>query len=188
MTEQVTLHGTTAGDGVLDMTSGFKGMQWEIKVTAAVNLDLSTFRKVTVRGDFTNLPFKDEAFQMVLFDPPHTIDSRNTLLGTFPEYQGGDPHLATFKYGCYRTIDQLRKAVYQGAREAARVLKPDGVLVFKWSDSEKPFSWAHDTVRKAARTLEPVRINLASSRAHSGNLTTYIWYKKTGKVQRLYES
>jgi hypothetical protein len=164
------------------MTSGLFGMQYFLHEVAEINVDMSAYRKVTVRGNFEGLPFKDACFKKVFFDPPHTVDSRNTLLGTFPYYPGGEPHLAAFKYGCYRNIKQLRQAVFNGAAEAYRVLEPDGTMIFKWSDSEKPFSWAHDTVRKAAPKFEQFNIKLQNSRAHSGNLTVYIWYRKRDKT------
>lgn len=178
---QVTLEGATAGAGILDMTSGFFGMQYYLREIAEVNVDLSLYRKVDVRTSFERLPFRDGCFRKVLFDPPHTLDSRNTLLGTFPYYPGGEPHLAAFKYGCYRNMKQLRAAVFNGAAEAFRVLELGGTMVFKWSDSEKPFSWAHDTVRKAAPNFEQYNIRLNNSRANSGNLTVYIWYRKRDK-------
>jgi SAM-dependent methyltransferase len=175
---QLNLHNGQAGEGTLDMTSGLFGMQYELREVAAVNVDMSEYRKVTVRGNFQGLPFRDNVFEKVLYDPPHTVDSRNTLLGTFPYYPGGEPHLASFKYGCYRNVTQLREAVANGTREAYRVLKSGGVMIFKWSDSEKPFSWADDTIRKAAPKFDKFNMKLHNSRAHSGNLTIYIWYRK----------
>jgi hypothetical protein len=189
--DQLTLEGQLKGVDLLDtldMTAGLYGMQYELKTIADISLDASKHRNVDILGSFEELPFRNGVFKKVLFDPPHVLDSRNTLLGTFPYYPGGEPHLSTFKYGCYRTIDQLRKAIYRGASEAERVLEVGGHCIFKWSDSEKPFSWAHDTVRKAARSFEQVHIGVTKSRAHSGNLTIVIDYKKLEHRTRLYES
>jgi len=174
---QSTIEGEEAGRDVLDMTSGLLGMQWETKIHAAINLDASPQRKVTIRGDFTKLPFKDASFEMVLFDPPHTVDSRNTLLGTLNPQAGSGPHLAAFKYGCYRNMTDLRKGVSQGALEAWRVLRSDGVMIFKWSNSEKPFSWAHDTITKVTR-FQVFNIQIKSSKANPKNLTTLHHYRK----------
>jgi len=174
---QRTLEGELAGEKVLDMTSGLRGMQYEIRQLAEVNLDLSRFRAVNVRGSFAMLPFRDGAFEKVLFDPPHTLDSRNTLLGTMDAVGGYGPHVGAFKFGCYRTISQMRKSIWEGSKEAWRVLEKDGTLIFKWSDSEKPWSWGHDTVRQAASwKLERLKIN--GSGANTGNSTFYGWYRK----------
>jgi len=176
--DQVTLEGKVI-EGVLDMTAGLHGMQYEVGILASDNLDASPFRKVDVRGDFTHLPYRDEAFEKVLFDPPHTVDSRNTLLGTIGAAGGLGPHMGAFKYGCYRSLADLRKGVFDGAAEAARVLKPGGVLIFKWSNSEKPYSWATDTVEKAAKgLLEKFRIHTIRSGAHTANFSFYAWYRK----------
>lgn len=177
--DQHTLEGNLAGYDVLDMTAGFFGMQWEVKEYAGVNLDASRYRPgITVLGDFTNLPFRDSIFWKLLFDPPHTVDKRNTLLGTLEPNDGLGPHLGSFKYGAYHNIDQLRKGVYRGALEAYRVLKPGGTLIFKWSDSEKAYSWATDTVEKAAPKFEKFRVRLKKSGANTGNYSFYAYYRK----------
>ncbi|HYY91775.1 MAG TPA: hypothetical protein VE955_07285 [Candidatus Dormibacteraeota bacterium] len=173
---QQTLEMEDAGYGVVDITSGLYGMQREIRTWAGLNIDASVYRKVDVRADFTKLPLKPECFETVLFDPPHTIDTRNTLLGTMIPNGGLGPHLASYKYGCYRSIDQLSTALIEGSREAYRILKPRGTMIFKWSESEKPFSWAHDRVRKPG--FDNYNLKLANSRAHTGNRVMYTWYRK----------
>lgn len=179
MIDQLTLEGDIAGLRTLDMTSGLLGMQNEVKTFAGVNLDASRFRPVTVRGDFTHLPFKTEAFETVLFDPPHCIDSRNTLFGTFPQMGGLGPHLATFKYGAYHSMKELRESVRDGIREAYRILIPRGMMIFKWSNSEKPYSWADDTVKQASEGLfQKEAIRMIRSNAHTVNASFYIWYRK----------
>jgi len=172
---QRTLEGEIAGLETLDMTSGLLGMQAEIHEWADVNLDASAYRKVTVRGSFHALPFKDDAFMKVLFDPPHLLNVVGTLLATVNNINGLGPGLAGMKYGCFRNVDQLRKALYAGSREAYRVLKSGGVMVFKWSDAEKSFHWAQATID---RRFEIENFRLMRSKAGTRNNTFLAWYRK----------
>lgn len=82
-------------------------------------------RRITVdpdiMGDFREMPFDDDTFSLVVFDPPHLI------------YAGENSWMRQ-KYGCLDKEswkDDLRK----GFSECFRVLKPDGVLVFKWNET-----------------------------------------------------
>lgn len=73
--------------------------------------------------DFTDMPFPDNTFFHVVFDPPHI--RRN-----------GDTSWLLKKYGVLRGDwgEMLRK----GFAECFRVLKPGGTLIFKWSEVEIP--------------------------------------------------
>ena len=76
-------------------------------------------------GDFTSLPFVDDAFSLVVFDPPHSL------------YAGKNSN--TFKmYGTLRT--GWEDVLKQGFSECFRVLKPTGTLVFKWNEMHVPVS------------------------------------------------
>jgi len=69
-------------------------------------------------GTFTNLPFDDESFYMVVFDPPHVIKkSKNSWV--------------FLKYGELGV--NWENVISDGFRECFRVLKPNGTLIFKWS-------------------------------------------------------
>jgi SAM-dependent methyltransferase len=70
-----------------------------------------------VVADFRALPFGDESFDTVIFDPPHLIRG-----------QGWQAQ----KYGVLRS--DWKSELRDGFAECFRVLKPTGVLVFKWSD------------------------------------------------------
>jgi SAM-dependent methyltransferase len=74
---------------------------------------------------FTNMPFADESFHLVVFDPPH-IERR--------EPKG----LLTRKYG--HLTGEWREMLRAGFAECFRVLKPHGTLVFKWAESDHPVS------------------------------------------------
>lgn len=74
-----------------------------------------------VVGDFRNMPFEDDAFDMVVFDPPHLI------------HAGENSWLAK-KYG---KLDELwPEDIRQGFAECMRVLKPNGSLIFKWNEDQ----------------------------------------------------
>lgn len=72
-------------------------------------------------ADFTNLPFEDESFYLVVFDPPHMT----TL--------GANSWMAK-KYG--RLTGDWKKMIKAGFEECFRVLKPNGTLIFKWNESD----------------------------------------------------
>ena len=78
-----------------------------------------------IQADFTALPFADETFAMVVFDPPHLI--RNGRKGWLAK-----------KYG--KLEGEWEEEIRQGFSECFRVLKPDGTLIFKWNEHEVPVS------------------------------------------------
>ncbi|MEM7789780.1 MAG: SAM-dependent methyltransferase [Verrucomicrobiota bacterium] len=78
-----------------------------------------------VVASFENLPFEDESFYHVVFDPPHLL------------YAGRTSWMAK-KYGSLdRGWEQL---IRKGFKECFRVLKPNGTLVFKWNETDIPIS------------------------------------------------
>ena len=72
-----------------------------------------------VQCSFTDLPFEDNTFNLVVFDPPHIINlSENSWMRK-----------------SYGSLDgDWKPMIKQGFSECMRVLKMGGVLVFKWSD------------------------------------------------------
>jgi len=70
--------------------------------------------------DFRKLPYPDESFKLVAFDPPHL------------ERAGPKSWMAA-KYG--KLSDDWRNDLRLGFAECFRVLMPEGVLVFKWNET-----------------------------------------------------
>lgn len=77
--------------------------------------------KPDVVADFRNMPFDDESFYLVVFDPPHLLKA------------GEDSWLAK-KYGKLDEIWQFD--IKQGFNECMRVLKKNGTLIFKWNEDQ----------------------------------------------------
>lgn len=72
-----------------------------------------------VQCDFTQLPFEDNTFSLVVFDPPHikNLSEDSWMRKAYGSLDDGWQHM-----------------IHDGFHECMRVLKQDGVLIFKWSD------------------------------------------------------
>ena len=77
--------------------------------------------KPEVECDFRDMPFKDNTFKLVVFDPPHL----KTL---------GKKSWMSKKYGVLLPTWQLD--IKAGSKECIRVLEPYGTLIFKWNENE----------------------------------------------------
>ena len=71
--------------------------------------------------DFTELPYDDGVFKLVAFDPPHL-------------YQAGPKSWMAAKYG--KLSPTWQEDIRKGFAECFRVLSSDGVLVFKWNETQ----------------------------------------------------
>ncbi len=74
-----------------------------------------------VIADFRNMPFADNAFYLVVFDPPHLL-------------KAGESSWLAKKYGVLE--DTWQDDIRQGFDECMRVLKPNGTLIFKWNEEQ----------------------------------------------------
>ena len=78
-----------------------------------------------VVADFTDMPYPDESFTMVVFDPPHL------------KYSGNKKQLKGWqmiKYG--HLNDDWKDNIRKGFAECFRVLKHGGFLIFKWNETD----------------------------------------------------
>lgn len=85
-------------------------------------------RKIVVDPDmlanFQRLPFQDNTFSLVVFDPPHTFAGPNGWTAK--------------KYGSLN--NNWRAEISAGFSECFRVLCPLGTLIFKWNEHRVPVS------------------------------------------------
>lgn len=74
-----------------------------------------------VIGDFTNMEWESGRFKIVVLDPPHFS-------------VGGDKGWQVLKYG--RLPRDWKEYITLMFKECFRVLENDGVLVFKWNETQ----------------------------------------------------
>lgn len=140
----------TSGKEILDVTCGSRSIwfnknhplavycgrrkeEWQGEFGTALRKDGSKKQRKLVidpdvQCDFTNLPFQDESFSLVVFDPPHI--------------EGLGENSWTRK--AYGTLQEnWQQMLRDGFSECMRVLKPCGVLIFKWSETQIP---THDVI------------------------------------------
>lgn len=83
-------------------------------------------RKLVVKpdiiGDFRNMPFEDNTFKLVVFDPPHLV-------------RIGETSWMAKKYGKLNE-STWQADIKQGFDECMRVLDTHGVLIFKWNEEQ----------------------------------------------------
>lgn len=73
-------------------------------------------------ADFRHMPFENESFYLVVFDPPHLL-------------KAGENSWLAKKYGKLK-LDTWKDDIRQGFNECMRVLKPNGTLIFKWNEEQ----------------------------------------------------
>ena len=83
-------------------------------------------RKLTVApdiiADFRDIPFANETFNLVIFDPPHL-------------FRVGENSWLAKKYGKL-DANNWKNDISKGFNECMRVLKKDGILIFKWNEDQ----------------------------------------------------
>lgn len=72
-------------------------------------------------ADFRNIPFPENSFKLVVFDPPHLL-------------RAGEKSWLKKKYG--QLSKNWQEDIKKGFSECFRILEPYGILVFKWNEEQ----------------------------------------------------
>lgn len=100
----------------------------DIRKAVYTAMDRGNERKIEIdpdiQSDWKHIPFADETFDLVVFDPPHLV-------------RAGKTSWLAKKYG---TIDLMGwpNEFHRAFQEIMRVMKPTGVIVFKWNEDQIP--------------------------------------------------
>lgn len=118
--------------------------------------------------DFRDLPYKNNFFNLVVFDPPHYVDKNGMerLEGLMKE-----------KYGALRA-ETWQHDIRKGFEELWRVLSPGGTLVFKFADTDIDFDKVLD--------LAPCPPMLGTTTKKNQNTETrwFVFYKSKGANEK----
>jgi hypothetical protein len=117
---------------ILDATCGSRMMWFDKQNEHTIYADKRTETHILCDGrileispdiemDFTDMPFGDETFSLVVFDPPHLVKL-------------GEKSWMAKKYG--KLFPGWEDDIKYGFNECMRVLKKDGVLIFKWNETQ----------------------------------------------------
>ncbi|MGX7195472.1 class I SAM-dependent methyltransferase [Enterococcus olivae] len=89
-----------------------------------------------VVADFRDMPFPDNTYDLIVFDPPHLK-------------WAGPNSIMKAQYG-QLDKDTWPADILQGMTECMRVLKPNGVLIFKWNENQVK-------LKEVLQAIEPFR-------------------------------
>jgi len=168
---------------ILDATAGSKMMWYEKNHPLVTYLDSrkgkisyqypNSPKKVTIKinpdvvADWTKtIPFDDGEFDVVLFDPPHIIQSSNK-------------GIMAMKFTVL-SPDDWKQTLKKGIDELFRVLKPNGMFILKWCESCKSV----DEVIKLFSYPAVFGTNQRSKRKNSGDIcwVCFLKYNVNGRL------
>jgi len=128
---------------ILDATAGARGIWYQKNHPFVTFMDkrkcdiwdktenkkFSSTRRIKVNPDIVSewkdAPFPDNHFDMIIFDPPHLIRKRDW----------SDSSMCV-RYGkLYQ--DDWKQVLKQGIKKLFDVLKPEGVFILKWCETDK---------------------------------------------------
>lgn len=152
---------------ILDATCSHR-LMWENRNDPeTVYMDIRPEVAPDIVGDITRAPFAAGTFDLVIFDPPHASLGVNSTMAD--------------RYGVF-TDAQIRAAVASGFQEISRVLREDGLCLFKWSDGSYPLGKMVAMRPPALTVLVTQRVSYHNK---SGNQCFWVTLVKRSKEEYL---
>ena len=153
---------------ILDATAGCRGIWYQKNHPDVTFLDkrkgvFGKNIKYNINPDvvceWKDMPFPDNTFDMVIFDPPHIIQNA----------ESGDMVAEYGKLGTKTWKDELKV----GFNQCFRVLKEDGIFILKWAEC------IESKGKKINELLEMIEYNpLVGTRVGYRSTTLWIIFKK----------
>jgi len=149
----------------------------------------------TVYADVRNLPLADNSLGCVMFDPPFLATTGKSLS------RNDGSNKINKRFGTYPNEKSLHKFYINAVRELYRVLKTDGILIFKIQDkvssSKQYFSHCFVYEQAVATGFYPIDLFIllaknrivanwqAASQKHARKYHSYFWVfqKRNTKIQ-----
>ena len=157
----------------LDATCGLRSIWQEKHNKDTTYIDI----RPEVRPDFvcdaTRTPFHNQAFDMILFDPPHRKFS--------PYIKSLGKRSMAFRYGSQTTAER-NDFVRAAFIEFSRILKDDGVVLFKWNDCGTPIT---KILPLCVGWVVMFGQNFARANHQNGTGTTWVCLRKADGTQKV---
>jgi len=176
---------------ILDATAGNRVI-WRLKNPPnVIFLDVETRlpRKPDIYADNRLMPFRNEVFDMIIFDPPFSWGEE---FGVYNRYVNEKRRIEESKgtkpftyYGAdkYKSRGELISAIYKTQVELSRVLKSDGVLMLKWGEVDIPLT---NVLTVFQGWMEMMRLYIDDPSQTAGKTQTYwiLLCKKNGGIKQ----
>jgi SAM-dependent methyltransferase len=133
---------------ILDATVN-GGRFWRGSKRRVIGLDIEFSHRPTIAADNTRMPFADDSFDVVVYDPPHIPNQGKDNKKDFNTRFGlGARSSKEMGYSFSHTFPPFVK-------EAHRVLRPEGILLAKITDyvHHHRYQWAHVELVRAAASV-----------------------------------
>ncbi len=145
------------------------GVFWKKLPQPKYKTDLYPKFPDVIEASSESLPFENESMNSIMFDPPFVIAGK-----TYKENKEGSSKIAK-RFEAYENFNDLKKHYYQTLKECYRLLKKNGILVFKTQDivSSGKNHFTHVLVMNMALSIgfypKDLFILLSKSRLNSFN-------------------
>ena len=106
-----------------------KGIFWKNLPPPKIKSDLVALSKDVIQADYRKLPFRDEQFSSIMFDPPFVVGGK-----TYNESKLGSC-LISKRFGCFHSFEELRDNYKSAIKELYRICTEEGILVMKTQDT-----------------------------------------------------
>lgn len=85
--------------------------------------------KDVIQASSGNIPLPDECVNTIMFDPPFLIG------GTIKENSGEGSSITVKRFTNFHSFNELKVMYSDSLKEFSRLLKPDGIVIFKCQDT-----------------------------------------------------
>jgi len=85
--------------------------------------------KEVIKATSDNLPLENECINTIIFDPPFIISG-----GSYNEAKEGSCIIAK-RFTIFESFDELKEMYSGSLKEFSRILKPEGIVIFKCQDT-----------------------------------------------------
>jgi muconolactone delta-isomerase len=164
---------------ILDATAGFRKIWFNKKHPNCLYVDIRPECEPDEVQDFRKLPYPNQTFKLVIFDPPHLIES----------WQPNKNNPFTKYYGLLKA-EKWQDDLKKGLLECWRVLEDYGVLLFKWSTHDKAIDNVLASLPFNPLIVEETRSNPLSKHPNNkksrfgANKTLWFCFMKIPKVEK----